>query len=63
MNTAIGGQADTIYLVVGDLGSPSGEGLDFINGFGFLERFFAVFDSGASTVSFAETPFTFAETN
>ena len=63
MNSAIGGDPDSIYLIVRDLGTDSGEGLDFINGFAFLERFFAVFDSGANTVSFATTQFTFATTN
>ena len=32
-----------MYLVVGDLGSNSGEGLDFIDGQTFLERFYSVF--------------------
>jgi hypothetical protein len=36
LNTAIGGQAGSIYLIVSDLGSPSGQGLDFINGYTFL---------------------------
>ena len=36
LNVAIGGSADSIYLVVGDLGSPSGSGLDFIDGYAFL---------------------------
>ncbi|KAI0689557.1 aspartic proteinase precursor [Cytidiella melzeri] len=63
LNTAIGGTTDGIYLIVGDIGTPSGEGLDFINGFAFLERFYTVFDSSANTVSFATTPFTTATTN
>ena len=63
LNTAIGGQADQIFLIVGDLGTESGEGLDFINGMTFLERFFAVFDSGNSQVGLATTPFTDATTN
>ena len=63
LNTAIGGEADSIYLIVGDLGTDSGEGLDFINGFAFLERFFAVYDATANTVGIAVTPFTFATTN
>lgn len=33
LNTYIGGQNDTDYLVVGNLGTPSGEGLDFVSGF------------------------------
>ena len=31
LNEDIGGSADGIYLIVGDLGSNSGEGLDFIS--------------------------------
>ena len=46
-----------------DLGSTSGEGLDFINGMTFLERFFAVFDAGAGQVGIATTQFTDAMTN
>ena len=30
-NSALSGDADTIYLVVADMGSPSGQGLDFIS--------------------------------
>ena len=36
LNTAIGGSSGSIYLVVNDLGSPTGSGLDFINGYTFL---------------------------
>jgi hypothetical protein len=36
LNADIGGTSDNIYLVVSDLGTPSGEGLDFINGYAFL---------------------------
>ncbi|KAF7980816.1 hypothetical protein HWV62_36432 [Athelia sp. TMB] len=32
----IGGKKGSIYLVVGDLGSAGGQGLDFINGYAFL---------------------------
>ena len=63
LNTAIGGATDDIFLIVSDLGTNSGEGLDFINGFAFLERFYTVFDSDANTVSFATTQFTDATTN
>ncbi|OSC99237.1 acid protease [Trametes coccinea BRFM310] len=63
LNTAIGGQADAIYLIVSDLGSLSGEGLDFINGMTFLERFYYVFDIANSRVGFATTKFTDATTN
>jgi len=63
LNTAIGGETDAFYLIVGDIGSPSGEGLDFINGQAFLERFYSVFDTTNHRVGFANTPFTTAETN
>jgi hypothetical protein len=36
LNTDIGGEAGSIYLIVSDLGTPSGRGLDFINGYAFL---------------------------
>lgn len=35
-NSQIGGVAGRTYLIVSDLGQPSGQGLDFINGFVFL---------------------------
>lgn len=34
-----------IYLIVGNMGVPSGSGFDFINGQVFLERFYTVFDT------------------
>ena len=52
-----------MYLIVSDLGTPSGEGLDFIDGMTFLERFYVVFDSDKSEFGIATSPFTFAETN
>ncbi|KAI8989237.1 acid protease [Trametes punicea] len=63
LNSAIGGSADSIYLVVADLGSNSGEGLDFIDGYTFLERFYYVWDVSNTRVGFATTPFTDATTN
>ncbi|KAK7028832.1 hypothetical protein VNI00_014845 [Paramarasmius palmivorus] len=63
MNTMLGGQADKIYLVFADMGQPSGTGLDFINGFTFLQRFYSVYDTSNSQVGFAETKFTKAMTN
>ena len=33
LNSAIGGDNTHVYLIVSDIGAPSGEGLDFINGF------------------------------
>lgn len=63
LNTVIGGTAGNVYLIVNSLGTPSGEGLDFINGFTFLERFYSVFDTANKRVGFATTPFTDATTN
>jgi len=62
-NSTIGGQEGKIYLVVADMGSPSGQGLDFIDGFVFLQRFYSVFDTGNAQVGLATTSFTDAETN
>ncbi|OSC99303.1 acid protease [Trametes coccinea BRFM310] len=63
LNEAIGGVADGIYLIVNDIGADSGQGLDFINGMSFLERYYSVYDIGGSRVGFAETQYTRAETN
>lgn len=63
LNTAIGGTASNIYLIVANLGTPSGQGLDFINGYAFLERFYSVFDTTNKRVGFATTAFTTATTN
>jgi cathepsin E len=63
LNTAIGGTADNIYLIVANLGTPTGEGFDFINGYVFLERFYSFYDIANLRVGFAVTPFTDATTN
>jgi cathepsin E len=63
LNTAIGGNTNNIYLIVGSIGTPSGEGFDFVDGMVFLERFYSVFDSANGSVGFASTPFTTATTN
>ena len=62
-NSVLGGDEGKIYLIVADIGTPSGQGLDFINGFTFLERFYSVFDTANQRVSLANTPFTRATTN
>lgn len=36
LNEQIGGAANGIYLVITDIGTPSGHGLDFMNGYTFL---------------------------
>ncbi len=63
LNTFIGGTSGSIYLVVNDIGSPTGSGLDFINGYTFLERFYSVYDTTNNRIGFATTPFTTATTN
>ncbi|KAI0752481.1 family A1 protease [Daedaleopsis nitida] len=63
LNSEIGGDANHVYLIVNDIGSSSGEGLDFINGQTFLERFYSVFDTTNRRVGLATTPFTHATTN
>ena len=63
LNSLIGGTSGDIYLVVNDIGTPSGSGLDFINGYTFLERFYSVFDTTNGSVGLATTPFTTATTN
>ena len=63
MNTLIGGNTNSVYLIVNSIGTPSGEGLDFINGMVFLERFYTAYDSGKNMFSIAETQFTRATSN
>ncbi|KAG2140221.1 aspartic peptidase domain-containing protein [Suillus bovinus] len=63
LNTYIGGSSNGIYLVVNDLGTTSGKGFDFVNGYPFVERFLTVFDASRSRVGFANTPYTDATTN
>ncbi|KAJ7195220.1 acid protease [Mycena pura] len=63
LNGDIGGGADDIFLIVGDLGTDSGAGLDFINGYAFLERFYSVYDGTDKRVGFAPTKYTNATTN
>ncbi|EIW80819.1 acid protease [Coniophora puteana RWD-64-598 SS2] len=63
LNSAIGGDADSIYLIVSDIGTQSGQGLDFINGYAFLERYYSVYDTTNSQVGFATTANTDATSN
>ncbi|THH13076.1 hypothetical protein EW146_g7101 [Bondarzewia mesenterica] len=63
LNSFIGGTSNNVYLIVGDLGSNSREGLDFINGLAFLERFYSVFDTDKKRVGLATTRYTYATTN
>ncbi|EGO00888.1 hypothetical protein SERLA73DRAFT_178865 [Serpula lacrymans var. lacrymans S7.3] len=58
LNSDIGGDSSSIYLIVSNLGTKSGGGLDFINGYTFLQRFYSVFDTGNSRVGLATTSHT-----
>jgi hypothetical protein len=63
LNTDIGGSSNATYLVVSDLGSNSGQGLDFIDGYTFLERYYTIYDTSNKQIGFAQTPYTFATSN
>ncbi|KAI0323351.1 aspartic proteinase from Irpex Lacteus [Cubamyces sp. BRFM 1775] len=63
LNQIMGGNNDFLYLMLGDLGHPSGSGMDIINGMMFLERFYTVYDTQNHRVGIANTPFTMATTN
>ncbi|EJD51801.1 family A1 protease [Auricularia subglabra TFB-10046 SS5] len=63
LNVDIGGDADAFYGIVNDLGTKSGEGLDFILGQTLLERFYTVYDTANRRVGFATTLFTNSTSN
>jgi cathepsin E len=63
LNSQIGGTDDVIYLAIHTLPNPSGQGLDCVLGFAFLERFYSVFDTTNNRVGFATTQYTTATTN
>ncbi|KAG2151441.1 acid protease [Suillus clintonianus] len=63
LNSTLGGNEGQIYLIVSDLGSSFGTGLDFINGFGWLQRFYTVYDTGKQQLGIATTAYTNANTN
>jgi len=63
LNTLIGGTSGGIYLIVNNIGTHSGSGLDFINGQTFLERFYLVLDTANQRVGLANTTYTHATTN
>ena len=62
LNTVMGGVANQIYLIVGDIGTAIG-GPSFILGTTVLERFYCVFDTANKQVGLANTPFTNANLN
>ncbi|KAI0078071.1 aspartic proteinase precursor [Panus rudis PR-1116 ss-1] len=61
LNAAIGGTDDFVYLIVGDIGTPTGYGMDFIDGMSFLERFYSVYDTGNNEFAIATTQHTYAQ--
>ncbi|EIN06383.1 acid protease [Punctularia strigosozonata HHB-11173 SS5] len=63
MNAYIGGQKGYVYLMINDIGAPSGKGLDFVNGFAWSERFYSVYDTGNNGVWVADSPHGTSETN
>ncbi|KAN0081171.1 Aspartic peptidase domain containing protein [Tylopilus felleus] len=58
-----GGVSGAIYLIVTNIGSLPGTGLDFIVGYTFLERFYCVLDATHGAVGFAKTQYTSSESN
>ncbi|KAJ4482385.1 putative aspartic protease [Lentinula aciculospora] len=63
LNSVLNGDIDSIYTVFASMGQLSGVGLDFINGFSWLQRFYSVYDTSNQRVGIANTPNTNAETN
>ncbi|KAF8345438.1 aspartic peptidase A1 [Amanita rubescens] len=63
LNPYLGGIPGVIYLVVADIGGPTGLGLDFVNGYSFLERFYTAYDTANKRIGFGVTPFTYARVN
>ncbi|KAG1825025.1 acid protease [Suillus variegatus] len=63
LNSTLGGNEGQIYLIVSDLGSNVGSGLDFINGFGWIQRYYTLFDTGNKQLGLATTAYTDADTN
>jgi hypothetical protein len=58
LNEGIGGNNNSLYLVIQDIDVNSGSGMDFICGMTFLERFYTLYDTGISRLGLATTQFT-----
>lgn len=63
LNAVIGGSSDLVYLIVSNLATPSGVGLDFVNGMCFLERYYSVYDTDQNRIGFASTEYTTSTVN
>ncbi|KAG2066050.1 aspartic proteinase [Suillus decipiens] len=63
LNHKINGGDNDIFLIVKSLETPTGTGCNFVNGYVFLQRFYATFDSDKRRVGFAQTAYTKASTN
>ncbi|KII85590.1 hypothetical protein PLICRDRAFT_116125 [Plicaturopsis crispa FD-325 SS-3] len=58
LNTALGGSASSILLIIADIGHNSGSGFDWIAGYTFLERHYSVYDTTNKRVGLATTSHT-----
>ncbi|KAJ7486180.1 aspartic peptidase domain-containing protein, partial [Mycena galericulata] len=64
MNSTLGASDDKICLIFADMGDIQvGDGLCFINGFTFLQRYYSVYDTTNRQVGIAPTQYTMATTN
>ncbi|KAG2067654.1 aspartic peptidase A1 [Suillus decipiens] len=63
LNYRVNGGNNDIFLIVKALATPTGSGIDFVNGYPFLQRFYTVFDSDRGRLGFARTLYTDDETN
>ncbi|KAJ7256775.1 aspartic peptidase domain-containing protein [Mycena haematopus] len=62
-NEQLGGSADKLYCIFASMGQMENQGLDFINGYTFLQRFYSVYDGTNARLGFATTQDTKAESN
>ncbi|KAF7320994.1 Peptidase A1 domain-containing protein [Mycena chlorophos] len=63
-NTTLGGEADKNYLAFASMGKMGNEpGLQFINGYAFLQRFYSAYDTTNCRLGMAMTAHTMDETN
>ncbi|KAJ7791220.1 acid protease [Mycena olivaceomarginata] len=62
-NENLGVPKDAICLIFASMGDMENQGLDFINGYTFLQRFYSVYDTGNMQVGFATTKHTTSTSN